>query len=82
MIRKAVRMFAIAAVVSGGAMLTASPSFAVPAQPIDLARALPAEVEHVSFWGMAYPYGYAYRAGHCVHHVRHHGRWRRIWVCN
>ena len=82
--RKLFQMMAGAALI---AVCLATPSVAAPVSPVDIAQGLQADVAPASFWGRAYPYGYAWRPGHpCLRSVRvhtHHGRrWRRSWVCD
>ena len=63
----------------------ASSSNAAPISPVDIARGATADVEHASFWGLPFPYGYRYRHGRGLRHVyvaRRYGmRCQRVLVC-
>ena len=86
MVRRNFKIVVVAAAFALGACLV-SPAVAAPVQPIDIAKGVAPEIDQVSFWGLPYPYGYAWRSNPCVRHVRVHSRggyvrWRRVWVCD
>ena len=84
MVRRISHIVIIAASFAIGACL-ATPSFAAPIHPVELGKGAASALEQASFWGLPYPYGYAYRDNPCVRHVRVQTkagwRMRRIWVC-
>lgn len=75
--------FAAAVTVMGGALL--SPAQAAPIYPTDLSQRLQAAAELTSFWGRAYPHGYAYRGDRCIRYTKvrtsHGWRTKRVRVC-
>jgi hypothetical protein len=68
--------------------MSASTTIAAPGYPIDHGRGARLSIELASFWGLPFPFGYAYRPPNyrCMRHVRVHTRrgWRmkRVWVCH
>lgn len=63
-----------------------SEATATPVQPINIAQGLLVDLDQASFWGLPYPYGYAYRPGRGVRHVYRGKRHvvapcRRVLVC-
>jgi hypothetical protein len=79
---------AFALIVAGGvsaAMVAVQPASAAPISPVNVVKDIGTQVDPASFWGLPFPYGYAYRSGSCVRYVRVQTasgpRWRRVWVC-
>ncbi len=74
--------FAAAVTVTGGMTL---PAQAAPIYPTDLSQRLQSAAELTSFWGRAYPHGYAYRGHRCIRYTKvrtsHGWRTKRVWVC-
>lgn len=74
---------AFAAAVTGG--MLSSPAQAAPVYPTDLSQRLQSAAELASFWGRAYPHGYAYRGHRCIRYTKvrtsHGWRTKRVRVC-
>src|SRR6266404_8524850 len=62
--------------ISSAAFLAAAACFATsataaPIQPVQIGKAIGSDVQQASFWGLPYPYGYAYRDGYYTRRVYH-----------
>ena len=59
--------------------------YAAPIAPTAMTALSSPAVKLVSFWGRAYPWGYAYYPGQCYTYVPVEtptGQiWRRVWIC-
>ena len=85
MVRRISHIVIIAASFAIGACL-ATPGLRRPFIRLKSAKAAASAIEQASFWGLPYPYGYAYRDNPCVRHcprpTRAGWRMRRVWVCD
>jgi hypothetical protein len=82
MVGNAVRTVIVCASITIGLCVQACAAPAVP-------HAMPAQVgvsaDLISFWGIPFPFGYAYRPGQCYKYVQEETpeglTWRRVWIC-
>jgi hypothetical protein len=62
-----------------------APVNAAPIVPSTMATIVGLRADLVTFWGLPFPYGYAYRPGQCYIYQQVETprgiRWRRVWIC-
>jgi hypothetical protein len=62
-----------------------APANAAPMAPSAITARVSAGINLVSFWGLPFPFGYAYRPGQCYKEMPvDTGKgvvWKRVWIC-
>jgi hypothetical protein len=83
MVHNGIRAVIVGAVIMIGCLGAA---YAAPIAPAAMTELSNPPVKLVSFWGRAFPWGYAYYPGQCYTYIpvdTPTGQvWRRVWICS
>jgi hypothetical protein len=82
MVCNGVRTVIVGALITIGCL---APAGAAPIAPSEMTARIGAHTHSVSFWGLPFPFGYAYRPEQCYKYEQEETpsglRWRRVWIC-